>query len=167
MAVFKANRLMVHDLVVWYMSLTITQSNKEDYIHRDFSFHAKKDLIIIGTKILGMGKKYEIPCDDVIEFKVLDEDSKPIQETSALGKAGGAVVGGLLTGGVGAIVGAMISGNKTKKDLKINLGFKLENKDWFILTLDIDDKEDWYGKFCKAMLEEIIKRFATKSEAPF
>ena len=149
------------------MPLTITQSNKEDYIHRDFSFHAKKDLIIIGTKILGMGKKYEIPCDDVIEFKVLDEDSKPIQETSALGKAGGAVVGGLLTGGAGAIVGAMISGNKTKKDFKINLGFKLENKDWFILTLDIDDKEDWYGKFCKAMLEEIIKRFATKSEAPF
>ena len=61
----------------------------------------------------------------------------------------------------------MISGNETKKDFKINLGFKLENKDWFILTLDIDDKEDWYGKFCKAMLEEIIKRFATKSEAPF
>ena len=61
----------------------------------------------------------------------------------------------------------MISGNETKKDFKINLGFKLENKDWFILTLDIDDKEDWYGKFFKAMLEEIIKRFATKSEAPF
>jgi hypothetical protein len=149
------------------MPLTITQSNKEDYIHRDFSFHAKKDLIIIGTKILGMGKKYEIPCDDVIEFKVLDEDSKPIQETSALGKAGGAVVGGLLTGGAGAIVGAMISGNKTKKNLKINLGFKLENKDWFILTLDIDDQEDWSGKFDKAMLEEITKRFAVKSEAPF
>ena len=149
------------------MPLTITQSNKEDYIHRDFSFHAKKDLIIIGTKILGMGKKYEISCDDVIEFKVLDEESKAIQETSSLGKAGGAVVGGLLTGGAGAIVGAMISGNKTKKDFKINLGFKLENKDWFILTLDIDDKDDWYGKFSKAMLEEIIKRFATKSEAPF
>ena len=149
------------------MSLKITQSNQEDYILRDCAFDDTKDSLIIGTKIFGMGTEYEIPCDDVIEFKVLDEESKAIQETSSLGKAGGAVVGGLLTGGAGAIVGAMISGNKTKKDFKINLGFKLENKDWFILTLDIDDKEDWYGKFCKAMLEEIIKRFATKSEAPF
>jgi len=149
------------------MSLKITQSNKEDYILRDCAFHEKKDSLIIGTKIFGMGTEYEIPCDDVIEFKVLDEDSKPIQETSALGKAGGAVVGGLLTGGAGAIVGAMISGNKTKKDYKINLGFKLKNKDWFVLTISADDKDDWYGKFSKAMLEEMIKRFATKSEAPF
>ena len=149
------------------MSLTITQSNKENYIHRDFSFHAKKDLIIIGTKILGMGKKYEIPCDDVIEFKVLDEDSKPIQETSALGKAGGAVVGGLLTGGAGAIVGAMISGNKTKKDIKINLGFKLKNKDWFVLTLAEDDKNSMGATLMQAVVTVIIKRFATKSEAPF
>ena len=149
------------------MPLTITQSNKEDYIHRDFSFHAKKDLIIIGTKILGMGKKYEIPCDDVIEFKVLDEDSKPIQETSALGKAGGAVVGGLLTGGVGAIVGAMISGNKTKKDLKINLGFKLKNKDWFVLTLSEDDKNSMTAKLTKFVVDNVVKRFSIKSEAPF
>ena len=57
--------------------------------------------------------------------------------------------------------------SKKQKNLKINLGFKLENKDWFILTLDIDDQEDWSGKFDKAMLEEITKRFAVKSEAPF
>jgi hypothetical protein len=149
------------------MSLKITQSNKKEYIGKECSFDGGKDKIIIGITWFGLGKQLEIPCDDVIEFKVLDEDSKPIQETSALGKAGGAVVGGLLTGGAGAIVGAMISGNKTKKNLKINLGFKLENKDWFILTLDIDDQEDWIGKFDKAMLEEITKRFAVKSEAPF
>ena len=149
------------------MPLTITQSNKKEYIGKECSFDGGKDKIIIGITWFGLGKQLEIPCDDVIEFKVLDEDSKPIQETSALGKAGGAVVGGLLTGGAGAIVGAMISGNKTKKNLKINLGFKLENKDWFILTLDIDDQEDWIGKFDKAMLEEITKRFAVKSEAPF
>ena len=149
------------------MSLKITQSNKKEYIGKECSFDGGKDKIIIGITWFGLGKQLEIPCDDVIEFKVLDEDSKPIQETSALGKAGGAVVGGLLTGGAGAIVGAMISGNKTKKNLKINLGFKLENKDWFILTLDIDDQEDWSGKFDKAMLEEITKRFAVKSETPF
>ena len=29
------------------MSITITQSNKKDYIGRDFLFHLKKDQIII------------------------------------------------------------------------------------------------------------------------
>ena len=97
------------------MSITITQSNQKDYIGRDFTFHLKKDKIFIGNKILGMGKKFEISCNDVKEFKVLDENSKPIKETSALKKTGGAVVGGLLTGGVGAIIGAMVTGNKQGK----------------------------------------------------
>ena len=149
------------------MSITITQSNKKDYIGRDFSFHLKKDKIIIGHKVLGMGKKFEISCNDVKEFKVLDENSKSIKETSGLKKTGGAVVGGLLTGGVGAIIGAMVSGNKTRKDLKINLGFKLKNKDWFIVTLDVDDKNSLTGGFLKGVIESVIKRFSVKSKAPF
>jgi len=149
------------------MSVTITQSNKKDYIGRDFSFHLKKDKIIIGHKVLGMGKKFEISCNDVKEFKVLDENSKSINETSGLKKTGGAVVGGLLTGGVGAIIGAMVSGNKTRKDLKINLGFKLKNKDWFIVTLDVDDKNSLTGGFLKGVIESVIKRFSVKSKAPF
>ena len=149
------------------MSLKVTQSNQADYINREFSFDANKDMIVIGMKMLGIGKKYEIPCEEINEFKVLDEDSKPIQETSAMKKAGGAVVGGLLTGGAGAIVGAIISGNKTKKDLKINLGFKLNNKDWFIATLHEEDKNSMTAGLNKIVIEEVIKRFAVKSEAPF
>ena len=149
------------------MPLTITQSNKKDYIGRDFSFHLKRDQIIIGHKILGMGKKFEISCNDVKEFKVLDENSKSINETSGLKKTGGAVVGGLLTGGVGAIIGAMVSGNKTRKDLKINLGFKLKNKDWFIATLQVDNKDSLTGGLFTGIIESVIKRFAVKSEAPF
>ena len=149
------------------MSITITQSNQKDYIGRDFLFHLKKDQIIIGNKVLGMGKKFEISCNDVKEFKVLDENSKPIKETSVLKKTGGAVVGGLLTGGVGAIIGAMVTGNKTRKDLKINLGFKLKNKDWFIATLEVDDKESLLGAVWKKVIEAVIKRFSVKSEAPF
>jgi hypothetical protein len=149
------------------MSFKITQSNKKEYIGKECSFDGIEDTITIGTTWFGLGKKLEIPCDDVIEFKVLDEESKVIQETSSLGKAGGAVVGGLLTGGAGAIVGAMISGNETKKDFKINLGFKLENKDWFVLTLAEDDKNSMGAKMMQAVVTIIIKRFATKSEAPF
>ena len=149
------------------MTITITQSNQKDYIGRDFSFHLKKDKIIIGHKVLGMGKKFEISCNDVKEFKVLDENSNPIKETSGLKKTGGAIVGGFLTGGVGAIIGAMVTGNKTRKDLKINLGFKLKNKDWFVATLEVDDKNSLLGGVWKNVIEAVIKRFAIKSEAPF
>ena len=109
-----------------------------------------------------VGKNFEIASDDVKEFKVLDENSKPFKTSSVLKKTGGAVVGGLLTGGVGAIIGAMITGNKTKKDLKINLGFKLKNKDWFIATLDVEDKESFTGGMEKTVIEEVIKRFSVK-----
>ena len=149
------------------MSVTITQSNKKDYISRDFIFNTRKDKIVIGWKVFGIGKNFEIDCDDVKEFKVLDENSKSFKTSSALKKTGGAVVGGLLTGGVGAIIGAMITGNKTKKDLKINLGFKLKNKDLFIATLDVEDKESFTGGMEKSVIEEVIKRFSIKSEAPF
>ena len=125
--------------------IKISQSNKEDYIGREFLFNKRKDIISIGNKILGMGKKYEISCKDVKEFKVLDQNSKPIKETSILKKTGGAVVGGVLTGGIGAIIGAMITGNNTRKDLKINLGFKLKNKDWFIATLEVENKDSLLG----------------------
>src|SRR6056300_880418 len=149
------------------MPLTITQSNKKEYIGKDFIFNNGKDKIIIGLKIFGIGKNFEIPCKDVNEFKLLDENSKPFKTSSALKKTGGAVVGGLLTGGVGAIIGAMISGNKTKKDLKINLGFKLKNKDWFVLTLAEDDKNSMTAKLTKFVVDNVVKRFSVKSEAPF
>jgi hypothetical protein len=149
------------------MSINITQSNKKEYIGKGFLFHRKKDQIIIGNKVLGMGKKFEISCKDVKEFKLLDQHSKPIKETSALKKTGGAVVGGLLTGGVGAIIGAMVTGNKIRKDLKINLGFKLKNKDWFIVTLEVDDKNSLTGGLFKGVIESVIERFSVKSKAPF
>ena len=147
--------------------IKISQSNKEDDIGREFLFNKRKDIISIGNKILGMGKKYEISCKDVKEFKVLDQNSKPIKETSILKKTGGAVVGGVLTGGIGAIIGAMITGNNTRKDLKINLGFKLKNKDWFIATLEVENKDSLLGGVWKKIIEAIIKRFSVKSEAPF
>ena len=78
------------------MPLTITQSNKKDYISRDFIFNTRKDKIVIGWKVFGIGRQFEIPCEDVKEFKVLDEKSKPIKTTSAMKKTGGAVVGGLI-----------------------------------------------------------------------
>ena len=127
----------------------------------------KKDLIIIGTKVLGMGQKYEIPCKDVKDFKILDENSKTLRSTSGLKKAGGAVVGGILTGGIGAIVGAMISGNKKTKNLKVNLGFKLKNKDWFIASISTENKESLTGGLTEGILKAIVKRFAEKTEAPF
>ena len=147
--------------------LTISQSNKREYIGKDLVFNAKKDKLIIGWKVLGLGSKFEVSCNDVKEFKILDENSKTIRSTSALKKTGGAVVGGILTGGIGAIVGAMVTGNKTKKSLKINLGFKIKNKDWFVATLDVDDKTSLTSGMFKTVVDAIIKRFSVKTKAPF
>ena len=55
----------------------------------------------------------------------------------------------------------------TRKDLKINLGFKLKNKDWFIATLEVENKDSLLGGVWKKIIEAIIKRFSVKSEAPF
>ena len=66
--------------------LKITQSNKKEYIGKDFIFKKKKDNLVIGWKVLGLGRQFEIPCEDVKEFKVLDEKSKPIKTTSAMKK---------------------------------------------------------------------------------
>jgi hypothetical protein len=147
--------------------IKITQSNKKEFIGKDLIFKLKQDKLIIGWKVFGIGKEFAIDCEDVKEFKVLDQNSKPIKTTSAMKKAGGAVVGGLLTGGIGAIIGTMITGNETKKDLKINLGFKLKNKDWFIATLDVENQESLTSGMFKKVIEEIVKRFSVKSEAPF
>ena len=58
-------------------------------------------------------------------------------------------------------------GKINEKDFKINLGFKLKNKDWFIATLEVDDKNSLLGGVWKNVIEAVIKRFAIKSEAPF
>ena len=42
------------------MPLTITQSNKKDYISRDFIFNTRKDKIVIGWKVFGIGKNFEV-----------------------------------------------------------------------------------------------------------
>ena len=41
--------------------LKITQSNKKEYIGKDFIFKKKKDNLVIGWKVLGLGRQFEIP----------------------------------------------------------------------------------------------------------
>ena len=101
------------------------------------------------------------------EFKIIDEKLNTTKKKSAGGTIGGAVVGGLLTGGAGAIIGAMLGGNKKIKDAKIDLGFKLKNGDWFVATFKTDDAESFTSSMYKIALEAIIKRFAKVTEAPF
>ena len=54
-----------------------------------------------------------------------------------------------------------------KKSLKINLGFKIKNKDWFVATLDVDDKTSLTSGMFKKVVDAIIKRFSVKTKAPF
>ena len=47
--------IIVLGLLFQYMPLTITQSNKKDYISRDFIFNTRKDKIVFG-----IGKNFEV-----------------------------------------------------------------------------------------------------------
>lgn len=52
--------------------------------------------------------KVKLSADDVVRFEVLDENSAK----SLAGSAGWAIAAGVLTGGIGAIVGAIAGGNR-------------------------------------------------------
>ena len=144
--------------------LTITKASKADWIGKGFHFNKKKDTIVIGGMFFGQTL---IPCKDIKEFKVLDEKASKTSKKKAVGTVGGAVVGGILTGGLGAIIGGLAGGNKTEKGLKIDLGFKMKSKDWFVGRLVAEDKNSLTGKASCMVIEAIAKRLSVKEDCPF
>jgi hypothetical protein len=85
------------------------------------SVDLKKVMIIWGEKY-SPGPKYTvITSDDIIESKVYIDDLMVSKATSGIGGSlTGAAVGGILTGGTGAIVGA-ISGKNSKSTTEVNI----------------------------------------------
>jgi len=145
--------------------LTITKASKAEWIGDTFHYNGSKDTIVIGG-FAGFGGKH-IPCKDIKEFKLIDEKSTAASKKKAVGTVGGALVGGLLTGGIGAVIGGMAGGNDIKKDLKIDMGFKLKSKEWFVGTLRLEDQKGFTGSAYKMVVEAIVKRFAVKETCPF
>lgn len=87
-------------------------------------------------------KQYDYTYNDILEVEVL-EDGCQVTKTSRTSQLGGALLGGLLLGGTGAVIGGL-SGNKVttnmvqKGELKIIVNDK--NNPFYILTFFICEK---------------------------
>jgi hypothetical protein len=146
--------------------LDIIKSNKKEWAGKGLLFKKGKDLIVINGGFFSSGA-IEIPCSDVKEFKIIDEQSTAVKTKKAGGTVKGALIGGLLTGGIGAIVGAMAGGNEIKKDLKVKMGFKFKSGDWLVAQMKLDDQDGFVGYAGQKVLEALQTRFAVTEECPF
>ena len=109
------------------------------------------------------GIKYLV--EDILEVKILDNDT-----TTSYGKSGaasltGAAGGGVLLGGAGAVVGAISSGNKQNKEQIVRIGIKFVDENWVVLQCLID--ETMMGRVNKSNLSLLLEMTTSKQKPPF
>jgi hypothetical protein len=80
----------------------------------------------------GFDKRKHYKWDEIEKFELVSSDI--VSSKSGLGTVGGAVAGGFVFGGAGAIVGGMASGNNAK--LHQTIAVKFKDGEWFVATLD-------------------------------
>lgn len=101
----------------------------DSYITQDFlsgiAINTDNDKIAILTRPNNKSKFQldEINFSDILESKVL-EDNLTITSSSKGGLIGGAAVGGMIAGGVGAIIGGL-SGNKVSSDSVLSMTLEI------------------------------------------
>jgi len=109
------------------------------------------------------GIKYYLK--DIVELKVLDNDTMTSFSKSGASSLAGAAVGGILLGGAGAVVGSIASGNKQLKEQIVHVGVKFEDANWVVLQMQID--ETMMGQVNKSNLKILLEMTASKQIAPF
>jgi hypothetical protein len=131
------------------MACTVIQSNVSKYIGKQFTIDKKQVR-------LGSFFSDKIPYADVVNCKT--DINQHITKGMA-GTLGGAVVGGLLTGGVGAIVGGLACGNKkVVTSRQVALGFS--NNDWIVIEFGTGWTDDIFFKV-------VQEKFSTVQASPF
>ena len=93
--------------------------------------------------------------NDVKQCKMVSDSDQVISKKSMGGTLAGAAVGGLLTGGFGAIVGGMATGNGHKNVRKAQ--FAVEFNDGEYLVLELYSKGDMLGKVLQATFNSFVK----------
>lgn len=102
---------------------------------------------------------------DIVEVKVLDNDTMTSFSKSGSSSLAGAAAGGILLGGAGAVVGSIASGNKQLKEQIVRVGVKFEDTNWVVLQMQID--ETMMGQVNKSNLKILLEMTASKQIAPF
>lgn len=76
----------------------------------------KNLLVILYTQVANVNT-FEIELKDIISFEIL-KDGVSISNKSVPGVVGGAIVGGMLAGGVGSLIGALSTETVTREKIK-------------------------------------------------
>tara|TARA_B110000503_G_C6818671_1_gene277994 strand:+ start:45 stop:518 length:474 start_codon:yes stop_codon:yes gene_type:complete len=94
--------------------------------------------------------------NDIKQCKMVSDSDTVISKKTMGGTLAGAAVGGLLTGGAGAIVGGMASGNKHSNIRKSQ--FAVEFNDGEFIVLELYSKGDMVGKILDLAFDTFVKQ---------
>ena len=92
---------------------------------------------------------------DIKQCKMVEDSDQVVSKKGMGGTLAGAAVGGLLTGGFGAIVGGLAAGNGHKNVRKAQ--FAVEFTDGEFIVLELYSKGDMLGKVLQTTFNGFVK----------
>ena len=149
--------------------MKITNSNKSEFIGKEFIFNKKYEKKIqIGKQGFFKDKiEFEYSFSEVTNFKEVGEENTETSIKKGLGTIAGGAAGGLIAGGAGAVVGGLAGGNKIKKTSTGKYAMEFNKQDWIIFEVDNLNEDTIIGSLNRAVINEIFKEFSDKQDSPF
>ena len=92
---------------------------------------------------------------DIKQFKFISDSNQEVSQKKMGGTLAGAAVGGLLTGGIGAIVGGLATGNGSKNVRTAE--FAIEMNDGEFIVIGLYNKGDLAGKMLEVAFNDFVK----------
>jgi hypothetical protein len=148
--------------------MDITSSNISEVIGGTLEYVGKTD--ILNVKKLGFWKNKTVLSysgNDVKNFKVMDPSVQKVSSKGTAGTLTGAAIGGVLTGGVGAIVGGMAGGNKIETFSSTELAFEFNDGNWVVIKFANTNEDEFVGRVNNLTINLLKKRFAQSLVNPF
>jgi len=148
--------------------MKVTNSSIAEIINGSFEFVGKTRTI--NLKKYGFLKNKTVSSysvSDVKNFKVMDPNIQKVGTKGAMGTVGGAAIGGLLTGGVGAVVGGMAGGNTIKTFSTTDIALEFNDGNWVVVHFDNTNNEDVVGRLNNLIIDTLKQELAQKAANPF
>ena len=154
-----ASLILVVDLAVWY------KLGFEYFLLALLASLAVFVCFAVSGRSQAQNRGVKYLLDEIQEVKVLDNDMAMAYQKSGSSSVAGALVGGALLGGAGAVVGSVAAGNKTYKEQVVRIGVKFHDSNWVVLQADINDS--MMGQVNKSNMEILLQMTSMKQAAPF
>lgn len=148
--------------------MKIINSNMSEVIGGSFELTGRTG--IINLKKPGFFKNKTVSSysvNDVTNFKVMNPNVQKVSTKGAVGTIGGAAVGGLLTGGFGAVVGGLASGNNIETFSTTDVALEFADGNWVVVHFDNTNEEEFQGRLNSFIITTLKQRFAHLATNPF